>query len=122
MKHASEAIRILAVNLYKSGNYTQQEVADITGYHRHTIRAWLKADAEGKPQCAMKRGHRAKVLNPDDLLKLRELVNSGAYNSLSELTVALGKGSRSVVHRAMRELGYTYKKKRYMPTNGAVKR
>ncbi len=122
MKHASEDIRNLAVNLYKSGKYSQQEVANIVKYHRNTVKSWLKAESEGRPQRPLKKGHRARVLTPSDLERLREIVNKGTCNSLDELTAALGKGSRSVVHRALHELGFTYKKKRFMPTKGAVQK
>lgn len=46
MKHASYDIRELAVKLYKSGNSTQQQVADIVCCYYKTIQNWIRADAE----------------------------------------------------------------------------
>lgn len=110
MKHASEDIRNLAVSLYKSGKYTQAEVAGIVGYHYKTVYNWIKADKEGRKQVSLPRGHRRSALDHDDLERLKNLVDSGNHHSLSELRAALGKSSTSGIHRALRKLGYTYKK------------
>lgn len=110
MKCASEDIRNLAVQLYQSGKYTQQEVADIVGYHVNSVKNWLKAAAAGIPQKPRKKGCPPRVLTPEDLDRLEALLIEGKCHNLNELTAALGKGSRSVVHRAIHELGYTYKK------------
>lgn len=110
MKHASEDIRNLAVGLYKSGEYTQQEVADIVGYHYNSVKAWLKADAEGRPQRPLPKGHKRRVPDPADLERLRDLVKGGSCRTPDEYTQAPGKGSRSAVHRALKGPGYTYKK------------
>ena len=122
MKHASEDIRDLAVSLYKSGKYTQAQVAEIVGYHYKTVANWLRADREGRKQISLPRGHRRSALDNDDLAKLKELVDSGKYHSLSELTTALGKSSLSGVYRALHKLGYTYKKKLFLPANVIAKR
>ena len=122
MKHASEDIRNLAISLYKSGKYTQQQVADIVGYHLNTIKSWLRIDALGGPQRPRERGHRPRILNRNDLLRLQALVNSGTCSNLDELTNTFGKGSRSVIHRALMELGFTYKKKQFSPTSAKVPR
>ena len=110
MKHASKDIRELAVTLYKSGCYSQQQVAEIVGYHYKTIQNWLHADAEGREQLPRPKGHPPRILSQEDMLKLEDLINSGKYHTVTELTSAMGKGSRSVIYRAVRELGYTYKK------------
>ena len=110
MKHASEDIRNLAVSLYKIGKYTQAEVAEIVGYHYKSVSNWIKADKEGRKQVSLPRGHRRSALEHADLEKLKDLVGSNKYHSLSELRDALGKSSTSGIHRALRKLGYTYKK------------
>lgn len=66
MKQASEEIRKLAISLYKSGKYTQREVADIVGYHYNTVKAWLRAEAAGRPQKPLRRGHKSKWFNGEE--------------------------------------------------------
>lgn len=118
MKHASEDIRKLAVHLYATGKYTQQQVAEIVGYHVNSVKNWLRIAEAGLPQKPGRRGCRPRALTPEDIDRLKNLLEEGRCHNLDELTLALGKSSRSVVHRMIHELGYTYKKKRFLPVNG----
>lgn len=121
MKHAGEEIRKLAVRLYRSGEYSQQEVAKIVGYHYKTIQNWLRADAEGRPQVPGVRGHRKRALSEMDMVSLKALIDSGKYHTVDELVKAMGKASRSVIYRAVRELGYTYKKNSFCQSAGQTR-
>lgn len=122
MKHASQEIRELAVTLHKKHNYSIAKTAEIVGYHPNTVKNWLKANREGRSQTPLKRGCPPKVLTPADREELKRLVESGKYHNLSDLTEALGKASRSTIYRAIRELGYTFKKKRYMPAKKKLRK
>lgn len=117
MKPACEEIRNLAVALRKSGR-TIKEVAEIVGYHPKSIQNWMKADANGLPQKARGKGRPPRILSQEDLVELKAMVDSGKYHSLDELTTAFGKCSRSVVYRSILSLGYTYKKKLFLPLKG----
>lgn len=110
MKHASEEIRNMAVRLYKSGGYTYKEIGDIVGYSHKTIGNWVKADKEGRKQVPLERGHRQSTLTDDDLIRLKDLVESGEYHSANELVKAMGKSSKSGILRALHKMGYSFKK------------
>ena len=56
MAIASKELRTKAVEAYKTGKFTQQQLADAYGVHYKTIQNWLKADANGEGQEPKKRG------------------------------------------------------------------
>lgn len=112
MGYASKDTRERAVAAYKTGEYTQQEVAKMFGVHYKTIANWLKFDALGLEQKPLERGHPKRILNDYDLqviaLKL-EAEPSATINDLMECTGKIC--SQSVYSRALSELGLSHKKK-----------
>ncbi|MDR2055629.1 MAG: helix-turn-helix domain-containing protein, partial [Desulfovibrio sp.] len=52
MPTASKDTRERAVEAYKTGRFTQQQLAEAYCVHYKTIQNWLKADACGESQCA----------------------------------------------------------------------
>lgn len=111
MKFASQDTRERAVAAYKAGGRSQQEVADMFGVHYKTIANWLKADSEGRPQCPKPKGHLKKILDPADLAKIDQIMSSEPSLTIIQLMKRIGKiCSVGVYCRALKELGYTFKK------------
>lgn len=54
MTIASKELRIKAVEAYKTGKFTQQQLADAYCVHYKTIQNWLKADANNEEQVPKK--------------------------------------------------------------------
>lgn len=111
MRFASKDTRERAVAAYKTGAFTQQEVAAMFGVHFKTIANWLKADAEGREQLPRPKGHLKRILEPEDLARIDEIVASEPSITMAELMQRIGKiCSLGVYYRAVQELGYTFKK------------
>lgn len=111
MKFASKDTRERAVSAYKSGKYSQSEVAQMFGVHYKTIQNWLKADAEGREQIPRPKGHLKRILDTADLKKIDELITENPSMTLVQLMEKIGKICTPEVYgRALKELGYTYKK------------
>ncbi len=111
MKFASKDTRERAVAAYKSGQYTQADVARMFGVHYKTIQNWLKADAEGREQAPRPKGHLKRILNPEDLKKIDEIITENPSTTINQLMERIGKICTPEVYgRALKELGYTYKK------------
>lgn len=111
MPIASKDTRIRAVAAYRTGKYTQMEVAQIYGIHYKTLQNWLRCDERGEEQIPKKRGCPKPVLTDDDKAFIKELVLVNPSITIKCIICELGKTvSVSVVHKALRELGFTYKK------------
>lgn len=111
MKFASKDTRERAVAAYKSGQYTQSDVARMFGVHYKTIQNWLRADAEGREQIPLPKGHLKRILDPEDLKKIDEIMTANPSLTLNQLMERIGKFCTPEVYgRALKELGYTYKK------------
>jgi transposase len=61
MAIANKELRIRAVEAYKTGAFTQQQVAKAYRVHYKTIQNWLKADANGEDQTPKQRGCRQRI-------------------------------------------------------------
>lgn len=111
MGFASKDTRERAVAAYKAGGRSQQEVAAMFGVHYKTIANWLKADAEGREQCPRPKGHLKRILDPDDLAKIDRIMTLEPSLTVPQLMQKIGKiCSIGVYCRALKELGYTFKK------------
>lgn len=111
MKFASKDTRERAVAAYKTGKYTQQQIAAMFGVHYKTIANWLKADHEGREQCPRPKGHLRRILNPDDLAQIDQIMTLEPSTTVARLMDKIGKiCTQDVYRRALKELGYTFKK------------
>lgn len=111
MRFASKDTRERAVAAYKAGGRSQQEVASMFGVHYKTIANWLKADAEGREQCPRPKGHLKRILGPDDLARIDQIMTDDPSLTVPRLMRKIGKiCSLGVYSRALKELGYTFKK------------
>lgn len=111
MAIASKEIRIRAVEAYKTGAFTQQQLADAYCVHYKTIYNWLKADANGEEQTPKKRGCRPRIFTKEEEIELVSIIRDNPSITLEEIKVRFNKEcNTSVVHRTLRRLGITYKK------------
>lgn len=114
MPIASKDTRERAVAAYRTGRYTQQQVADMYQIHYKTLQNWLRCDERGEEQIPKKRGHPKPVLNDEDKAAIHNMVLKNPSITIASIITALGKTrSVSVIHRALVELGLTYKKKHF---------
>ena len=111
MTIASQELRERAVEAYKTGAFTQQQLADAYRVHYKTIQNWLKADARGEPQVPKPRGCRPRIFSKDEEAELLELMRYEPSMTLEEIKLKFHKTCNvSVVHRTLLKLGITYKK------------
>jgi len=111
MSIASQELRERAVEAYKTGSFTQQQLADAYRVHYKTIQNWLKADARGEPQAPKPRGCRPRIFSKDEEIELVELVNNEPSITLEKIKIKFCKTCNvSVVHRTLLKLGITFKK------------
>lgn len=111
MTIASKELRIKAVEAYKTGKFTQQQLADAYCVHYKTIQNWLKADANNEEQVPKKRGCRPRIFNKEEEDKLILLIQDEPSITLEKIKVKFNKTCNlSVIHRTLLRLGITYKK------------
>lgn len=111
MGFASKDTRDRAVAAYKTGNYTQAQVGEMYGVHYKTVANWMKADAEGREQIPREKGHARGILSPEDLEKIDEIMTANPSTTLNDLRRLVGKAcSLPVYSRALKKLGFTFKK------------
>ena len=66
MKRASREIRALAVKGVQSGQYTVQQMADLTEYTAASIYNWIRVSREEDRLTAKPGGHRAPAFSADE--------------------------------------------------------
>lgn len=111
MSIASQELRARAVEAYKTGAFTQQQLADAYRVHYKTIQNWLKADARGEPQVPRQRGCRPRIFSKDEEIELLALIRNEPSITLENIKLRFHKTCHvSVVHRTLIKLGITYKK------------
>jgi transposase len=112
MPIASKELRERAVAAYKTGAFTQQQLADAYRVHYKTIQNWLKADAKGEPQAPKPRGCRQRIFTKDEEVELLKIIRDEPSITLEKIKLKFHKTCNvSVVHRTLLKLGMTYKKK-----------
>lgn len=111
MSIASSEIRKIAVEAYLAGKATQQQLADILGFHRTAIVRWVREyrkDGKLEPQV---RGHMAKAFSLEERERLAALVKNKPDITLEEIRAALSKDcSLMAVHRELKRLHFRFKK------------
>ena len=111
MSIASPEVRKIAVEAYLAGKATQQQLADILGFHRTAIVRWVREyrkDGRLEPQV---RGHMAKAFSLEEKERLAALVKNKPDLTLEEIREALSKDcSLMAVHRELKRLHFRFKK------------
>ncbi len=111
MAIANEKLRLRAVEAYKTGDFTQQQLAKAYCVHYKTIQNWLKSDAKGEGQTPKQRGCRQRIFSKEEESKLILIIQDNPSITLEEIKEKFGKScNTSVVHRTLVRLGITYKK------------
>ena len=115
MKRASQEIRALAVKGVQSGQYTVQQMADLTkNYTAASIYNWIRVSREEKRLTPKPGGHRAPAFSADEQEQLRELLKQQPSITLEEIRQHFQKSCSVVaVHKTLRRMGITFKKKHY---------
>jgi transposase len=111
MSIAKPEIRKIAVEAYLSGKASQQQLADILGFHKTTIVRWIreyKRDGKLKPQT---RGHMPRAFSEEERVRLVAMIEDKPDLTLAEIKEAFSKNcSLIAVHRELKRLGFRYKK------------
>ena len=111
MTIASQELRERAVEAYKTGAFTQQQLAAAYRVHYKTIQNWLKADAKGETQVPKPRGCRPRIFSKDEEKHLLDLIRAEPSVTLEKIKLKFHKSCNvSVIHRTLLKLGITYKK------------
>ena len=116
MAIANKDTRERAVEAYKTGVFTQQELANAYCVHYKTIQNWLKTDTTGEPQEPKQRGCRPRVFSKEEEVELMDLVRQEPSITLENIKIKFKKSCHvSVIHRTLLKLGITYKKNSTAP-------
>lgn len=111
MTIATKDTRFRAVEAYKTGAFTQQQLADAYCVHYKTIQNWLKVDAAGEEQVPKQRGHRMRIFSDDEEIELISLIRDNPSITLEAIKTRFNKTcNTSVVYRTLLRLEITYKK------------
>lgn len=70
MAIASKELRVKAVEAYKTGKFTQQQLADAYDIHYKTIQNWLKADVNNEDQIPKKHGCRLRIFTKEEKITI----------------------------------------------------
>lgn len=111
MKQASKDTRERAVKAYKKG-IPIKEICKNYGICRKTLYKWRKRDEEGGEQIPKPKGHPPKILSSDDLSRIKALYEKDnslfAHEIIEKLKLSC---CAMTIYRALKKLGFTYKKK-----------
>lgn len=112
MKQASKDTRERAISSWKSGTPIN-EICRVACIDRKTFYKWRKRDAEGGEQVPLPKGHRPRLLDDQQMLEIKRLVEENNSLSAREIMLELGiECHLGVIYRALEELGFTHKKKK----------
>jgi transposase len=112
MSIASPEIRKIAVKAYLSGKATQQQLADILGFHRTAIVRWVREFRKNGKLEPQVRGHMPKAFSVEETKRLAEMVKDKPDLTLEEIREAFSKNcSLTAVHKELKRLNFHYKKK-----------
>lgn len=111
MKQASKDTRERALQAFKNG-VCIEEVCKNYGICRKTFYSWRKREKEGGEQVPQPKGRPPRALNAEDLNRIKMLYNDNSSLFAREIIEKLQLTChRTVIYRALKELGLTYKKK-----------
>lgn len=101
-----------AIEAWKSGTPIN-DICRVVGINRRTFYTWRKRDAEGGDQVPLPKGHRPRLLDKQQILEIKRLVEENNSLSAREIMMKLGiECHLGVIYRALEELGFTFKKKK----------
>jgi len=111
MSIASQELRERAVEAYRTGAFTQQQLAAAYRVHYKTIQNWLKAEARGETQVPKLRGCRPRIFSKDEEAQLLALIRDDPSITLEKIKFNFHKTCNvSVIHRTLLKIGITFKK------------
>lgn len=112
MKPYSQDFREAAVRAYLNGPGSYAQVARLFNIHEKSLQGWVKMARRGEPQRPRGKGHKPRSLSPADLDLIVKTIEANPSITLGELKKIVGVAAHETVYwRAVRGLGYTYKKK-----------
>ena len=111
---ASQRTRELALAAYEAGGVTLGQIARMFQVHRTTLYRWIRTYRDSGRTAPQPSGHRWATFRGGELQRLDEMVRRRPDATLEQLREAMGKDcSVMAIHRALRGLGWRYKKSRY---------
>ena len=109
MKHYSPDFRQKIVELILDKKITSTELNKTLKISRNTIHLWIKKYKNtGNLERSPGSGKKPKI---DDLEKFKKIVDDNPDATQKELGQLYGGASQSAVCKAMKKIGYTYKKR-----------
>ena len=114
MSYALE-IRNRALQAYKTGKNTQEEISNLFGISLSSFKRWLQKDRDGQSLLPDTSGGRPAKINEDGLKTLQNLVTENPSITLEDLSINYKKihkivVGRSILSRALKKLNLRYKK------------
>ena len=109
-------LRQRVVDLYKKGKHTQPEVAAIYQIGLTTVRDYLKRDAEDNLAPDVYKPGRTAIIHEKGLIQIQKWIEKKPHITLKKLCSRYyqrygKKVNHSMMWRACKELGLSYKKK-----------
>lgn len=112
---ASQGTRELALSAVEAGDVSLGRIARMFNVHRTTLYRWIRTHRESGRTFPRATGHQPGTYGREELLRLDRLVEDRLDATLEELRDAMGKPcSLMAVHRALRSLGWRFKKSGYV--------
>ena len=112
---ASQEVRQRAIEAYRSGQGTQQQIAKVFGVGLRTFTRWCSEFRHHGQLAPKPRGHNPPALNEREMEALDRLLRAQPDLTLSQMREALGKTCSVVaIHNATVRLNWRYKKSRYV--------
>lgn len=111
----SQGTRELALAAVEAGDVGLGQIARMFKVHRTTLYRWIRTHRENGRTSPQPTGHRLATYGGEDVLRLDRLVEDRLDATLEELRDAMGRPcSVMAVHRALRGLGWRFKKSGYV--------
>lgn len=99
---------------YEAGGVTLGQIAKMFQIHRTTLYRWIRTYRDSGRTAPLPSGNRWPTFRDKELQRLDERVKQQPDVTLAQLREEMGKDcSIMAIHRALRHLGWRYKKKRY---------
>ena len=111
---ATQEVRQRAIEAYRSGKGTQQQIADMFGISLRTFARWWEQYQHHGQLAPQPRGHNPPALDGKEMQALDRLIRKRPDLTLAQMRDALGKSCSLVaIHYAAIRLDWRYKKSRY---------
>ncbi len=111
---ATREVRQRAIEAYRSGKGTQQQIADMFGINLRTFVRWWEQFRHHGQLAPKPRGHNPSALDEKEMQTLDRLIRKRPDLTLAQMRDVLGKRCSLVaIHYATIRLDWRYKKSRY---------